>query len=67
MKRFVRLVSFFFSSCLTFVCVLASRKYHQELDKLHKLNSIFRNKNAKVVIGSEQGEKVAKKIMRDTL
>jgi len=51
LKRFVQLVSFFFSSSLTFVCVFVSHKYHEETEKLHKLNDIFKNKNAKVAIG----------------
>lgn len=41
MKRFVQYVSFFFSSSLTFICLFVSKKYHQEFDKLHKLNQIY--------------------------
>ena len=64
LKRFVQLVSFFFSSSLTFVCVFVSHKYHEETEKLHKLNDIFKNKNAKVAIGQKEGEKIARKISK---
>ena len=64
LRRFVQLVSFFFSSSLTFVCVFVSHKYHQETEKLHKLNDIFKNKNAKVAIGQKEGEKIARKIQK---
>ena len=38
--------------------------YHKEFDKLHKLNEIYKNKNAKVAIGRKQGEKIAKQIAK---
>ena len=64
LKRFAQMVSFFFSSSITFICIFVSNKYHEETEKLHKLNDIFKNKNAKVAIGQKEGEKIAKKISK---
>ena len=61
-KTFGQMISFFFSSSITFICLFVSSKYHEETEKLHKLNDIFKNKNAKVAIGQKEGEKIAKKI-----
>ena len=45
-------------------CVFVSQKYHEETEKPHKLNDIFKNKNAKVAIGQKEGEKIARKISK---
>jgi phosphotransferase system IIB component len=56
------IASFFFVGTASVLTVIISKVYHKETDKLHDLNKIYKNPKARVVIGKDQGNKVAKKM-----
>jgi len=50
------MLGLFFSTTLTMSSILLSRSYHNEREKLVKLNEIISNKHAKVASGAKKAE-----------
>ena len=56
------MVVFFITCTMTATTILAAKNYHVHVEKIEKLNGIYRNPNARVAVGHHKEQEIMKNV-----